>query len=91
MISDLGNRVLEYEPSDWINLTPKEMMSCYTTICRTFRKQIADFPDVEDVEHRVKIMYDALVDNQHLLFYFCQRYPRQFHTITNRTVPKWYW
>jgi hypothetical protein len=91
MISDLGNRVLDYEASDWINLTPKEMMTCYTTICKRYRDSLAAYPDVEDQEHRVKIMYDAVIENNQLLFYFCQRYPRQFHTLTNRTVPKWYW
>jgi hypothetical protein len=74
-----------------VNLTPKEMMDCYQSICTQYRRQLAERTDLPDLEHRVKIMYDALVERNIVLFYFCQRYPRLFHHLTTRTVPEWFW
>jgi hypothetical protein len=75
---------------EWVNLTPTEMLDCYTKIKTSYRRQRDERPELPDLEHRVKIMYDSMVDGDTVLFYFCQRYPRIFHNLTSRTVPKWF-
>lgn len=82
MLTDFSQHAHERSIDEWVNLTPREMMDCYSTVCQKYRQQIAEKPDLPDLEHQVKIMYDALVSNNIILFYFCQRYPRIFHICT---------
>jgi hypothetical protein len=94
MISDLSahaSRGLDKGIDEWVNLTPREMVDCYNQVCTNYRRSLAAREDLPDLEHRVKIMYDALVERNILLFYFCQRYPRIFYNLTTRSVPDWFW
>jgi hypothetical protein len=94
MLSDASAHAahgLDQGIDEWVNLTPREMMDCYNTVCQGYRTSLAARHDLPDLEHRVKIMYEALVERNIVLFYFCQRYPRLFHHLTTRTVPEWFW
>jgi hypothetical protein len=94
MLSDASAHAahgLDQGIDEWVNLTPREMMDCYNSVAQGYRSSLSSRPDLPDLEHRVKIMYDALVERNIVLFYFCQRYPRLFHHLTTRTTPEWFW
>lgn len=94
MLRDLSAHAahgLDQGIDEWVNLTPREMMDCYRKVCSSYRASLAEKPDLPDIEHRVKVMYEALISQDIILFYFCQRYPRIFHHLSSRNVPAWFW
>jgi len=71
MLHDRTDYAGDRDVDEWVNLTPTEMLDCYSKTKSSYRRQQTERPDLPDLEHRVKIMYDSLLDNDIVLFYFC--------------------
>jgi hypothetical protein len=58
------------DKKEWANLTPRELMSCYEQVCKQYRALLAAHATASDLDIRTKIIQDALIDDNKVLFYY---------------------